>query len=91
MPYPVSKSPYVYAEVSYGGCLSTGDYLPWLIALAFHPVSPRGLRENHIRGFCLAFLLEKQIGFLPPTALTQVTKVLLTGISLCIISALTSP
>lgn len=73
------------------GCLSTGDYFPRLLAPTFHPVSPQGLWENHIQGFCLAFLLEKQIGFLPPTALTQVTKVLLTGISLCIILALRSP
>lgn len=58
--------------------------------LTFYPVSHQGLWENHIWGFCLAFLLEKQIDFLPTTALTQAVKVLLTGISLCIILALRS-
>lgn len=53
------------------GHLSTGDYFLWP---EFHPVSPQGLWENHISGFCLAFLLEEQIGFLPSTSVANRNK-----------------
>lgn len=52
------SNPYEYTEVSCEVCLSTGDSFPWLLAFTFHPLSPQGLWENHIQGFCLAFLLE---------------------------------
>lgn len=65
------SNPWEHTGVIWEGHLSTGDYFPWP---EFHPVSPQGLWENHISGFCLAFLLEEQIGFLPSTSVANRNK-----------------
>lgn len=62
------SNPWEHTGVRWEGHLSTGDCFPWP---EFHPVSPQGLWENHVSGFCMAFLLEKQVGFPPSTSVAN--------------------